>query len=137
MPSGDAEVIRDQFEAVNEREFARAMDFYADDVVLFVDDEAFLDSGSFEGKEAVGRWFGSWFSTFEPGYRFEIEEAREVGGSVLLVASHGGRGRSSGVEVEGRTAYLYTLRAGMIARVELYADRAAALEAAGADPDGA
>ena len=46
----------------------------------------------------------------------------EVGGSVLLVASHRGRGRSSGAEVHGRTAYVYTLRDGMIARVELYAD---------------
>jgi ketosteroid isomerase-like protein len=79
----------------------------------------------------VGEWFGNWFRTFEPGYHFDIEECSEIKPSVILmVASHHGRGRSSGAEVQGRTAYLYTLRDDKIARVELYADRAAALEAA-------
>ena len=122
----------DQFGAVNERDFARAMSHYADEVELVVDDEAFLDSGTFSGKEAVGEWFGNWFRTFEPGYRFEIEECREVKpGVVLLVASHRGRGRASGAEVHGRTGYVYTLRDGKIIRAELHTDRAAALEAAG------
>ncbi|HMC07532.1 MAG TPA: hypothetical protein VKG89_09085, partial [Solirubrobacterales bacterium] len=74
---------------------------------------------------------GSWFTTFEPGYHFEIEEARDLGDKVLLVASHRGRGRASGAEVRGRTGYLYTLRGGKIVRGELYPSRAAALEAAG------
>jgi ketosteroid isomerase-like protein len=50
---------------------------------------------------------------------------------VLLIASHGGRGRTSGVEVKGESGYLYTVRDGKITRVELYGSGAAALEAAG------
>ncbi|MCE3265907.1 MAG: SnoaL-like domain [Solirubrobacterales bacterium] len=133
MSESDVDVVLDQFEAVNKRDFDRAMSHYADDVELLVDDEAFLDSGTFRGKEAVGRFFGNWFSTFEPGYRFEIEEARDLGGVVLLVASHHGRGRNSGAEVHGRTGYLYKLRDERIVRAELYPDRAAALDAAGAN----
>ena len=38
----------------------------------------------------------------------------------MLVASHHGRGRTSGVDVHGQTSYLYTVRAGKIVRVELY-----------------
>jgi ketosteroid isomerase-like protein len=127
----DVEVVRDQFAAVNERDFARAMEHYADDVVLVVSPEAFLEAGTFEGREAVGEWFGNWFRTFEPGYRFELEEARDMGGTVLLVASHRGQGRMSGVEVRGRTAYLYRVRDGKVARVELYPSRDEALEAFG------
>jgi ketosteroid isomerase-like protein len=133
VSEADVEVVLDQFAATNERDFARAMSFYADDVVLVVHPDAFLQSGSFRGSEAVGGWFGDWFATFEPGYRLVIEEARDLGDVVFLTASHRGRGRISGVDVQGRTGYLYTVRDGRIVRVELYASPAAALEAAGAD----
>ena len=125
------EIVRDQFAAVNERDFPRAMSHYTDDVQLIVDRDAFLEGGTFRGREAVGRWFGDWFATFEPGYRFDVEEARDLGGIVFLSATHEGRGRASGARVRGQTGYLYTVRDGKVARVELYASRAAALEAAG------
>jgi ketosteroid isomerase-like protein len=130
MSREDVEVVLDQFAAVNERDFPRAMGHYAEDVELVVHPDAFLESGTFKGRDAVGRWFGNWFRTFEPGYRFDIEEARDLGDGVLLVASHHGRGRASGVEVHGQTGYLYRLRDGKIVRGELYLSRADALEAA-------
>jgi ketosteroid isomerase-like protein len=131
MAEEEVEVVRDQFAATNTGDFPRAMSLYGEDVELFVDPEAFLESGTFQGREAVGRWFANWFTTFEPGYHFEIEEARNLGDVVLLVASHRGRGRNSGADVEGRTGYLYRVRDGKIVRVELYRSRAAALAAAG------
>ncbi len=131
MSQENVEVVRAQFAATNERDFPRAMGFYTDDVELVVQPAAFLESGTFTGREAVGRWFANWFSTFEPGYRFEIEEARDLGDVVFLDASHHGRGRSSGAEVRGRTGYLYTLRDGKVARAELYASPDDALAAAG------
>jgi ketosteroid isomerase-like protein len=70
-------------------------------------------------------------TTFEPGYHFDIEEARDLGDVVFLNATHRGRGRSSGVEVQGQTGYLYKVRDGKIVRVELYRSPAEALEAAG------
>lgn len=126
----DVDVVLDQFDAVNERDFARAMAAYSDDVVLVVHPDAFLDAGRFEGSEEVGRYFGEWFSTFESGYRFEIDEARDLGGVVLLVATHSGRGRSSGAEVQTQTGYLYTVRDGKVTGVELFAGRDEAVEAA-------
>lgn len=130
MSRENLQVVLDQFEAVNERDFERAMDGYAADVELFVDGDAFLESGTFTGKEAVGRWFGNWFATFEPGYRFEIMEERELGDTVFLMARHHGRGRASGAEVRGETAYLYTVRDAKVARVALYTTRERALAAA-------
>lgn len=131
MPAGDVEVVREQFEATNARDFVRAMRFYAEDVVLLVDSNAFLNWGTFEGREAVGQWFADWLTTYERGYHFDIEEARDLGGVVLLVATHHGRGRMSGAEVRGQTGYLYRVRDGKIDRVELYPGRAEALAAAG------
>jgi ketosteroid isomerase-like protein len=131
MSQSNIDVVRDQFAATNERDFPRAMSYYAEDVELWVDPEGFLEAGTFEGREAVGQWFAGWLTTFEPGYSFDISEARDLGEVVLLIASHGGRGRTSGVEVRGESGYLYTVRDGKIARVELYGSGAAALEAAG------
>jgi ketosteroid isomerase-like protein len=131
MSAENVEVVRDQFAATNERDFPRAMGYYAEDVELVVDRGAFLHGGTFRGRDAVGQWFADWFTAFEPGYRFEIEEALDLGDFVFLSASHQGQGRTSGVKVYGQTAYLYRLREGRIVRVELHSSRAAAFEAAG------
>lgn len=131
MSEHDIEVIRDQFAAVNERDFERAMSHYADDVVLVVRGDFVANPGTYEGKEAVGGWFGDWFQAFGRDYRFEIKEARDLGGLIFIYARHGGSGRASGVEVRGDNSYLYRVRDGKVARVEFYATRAEALEAAG------
>jgi ketosteroid isomerase-like protein len=130
MSQENVEVVRDQFAATNERDFPRAMSHYAEDVELVVHPDAFLERGTFKGRHTVGQWFANWLTTFEPGYHFDIEEARDLGDVVLLIASHHGRGRASGVEVHGQTGYLYTLRSGKIVRAELYPGRAEAFEAA-------
>ena len=78
MSEADIQVVREQFAATNDRDFARAMDFYADDVTLYASPESTPTAGFFEGKEAVGEWFGDWFRNFEPGYRFEIQEVRDL-----------------------------------------------------------
>jgi ketosteroid isomerase-like protein len=130
VPQDPIEVIREQFAATNERDFGRAMDYYADDVVLVVE-EGFLNTGTFEGKEAVGEWFGDWFRAFDVDYRFTIDEIRELPpGRVYLTASYGGSGRVSGVEVRDRRAYLYRVEDGKITRVQLFMTREQALEAA-------
>jgi ketosteroid isomerase-like protein len=128
----DIAVVRDQFEAVNERDFERAMDHYADDVVLIVPPaESAPEPGTFEGKDAVGEWFGNWFRAFRRDYRFEIEEARELGDLVFIVVKHGGKGRASGIEVGGELSYLYRVRDGKVAHVRIFPRREEALEAAG------
>jgi ketosteroid isomerase-like protein len=124
------EVLREQFAATNERDFPRAMSYYADDVVLVVK-EGFLNTGTFEGKEAVGEWYGDWFRAFGIDYRFEIEEIRELKpGLVFMTATYGGSGRSSGVVVRDRRAYLYRVEDGKITRIQLFLTSESALETA-------
>jgi ketosteroid isomerase-like protein len=125
----DIEVVRDIFAATNERDWARAMSHYAPDVVLVIPG-AGLRSGRFEGKQAVGEWFGDWFRTFDRDYHFDIDEARKIGDLIFIHAKHGGRGRASGVEVHSESSYLYRVRDGKIVYVEFHWDRAAALAAA-------
>ena len=97
----NVEIVRDQYAATNLRDFRRAMSHYADDVVMVI--PAGIRAGTFEGREAVGEWFGDWFATFDRDAQFEIEEIIDLDdASVLLVAKHHATGRASGVEVEQR-----------------------------------
>jgi ketosteroid isomerase-like protein len=104
----------------------------ADDVVLVVDERVVhLNAGVFTGRDAVGDWFADWFRSFASGYQFHIQEMRPIGKRVFLVLRHRGRGRSSGVDLEWSTAYVYAIKAGKIARIELFSDLSDALKAVG------
>jgi ketosteroid isomerase-like protein len=124
------DVLRAQFAATNDRDWARAMSYYREDVVLVVE-EGFLNTGTFEGKEAVGEWFGDWFRAFGSDYHFDIEELRDLGGGVVyLFATYAGTGRASGVEVSDQRAYLYRVDEGKITRIQFFMTREDALEGA-------
>jgi len=111
------EVIRDQYAAVNERDWGRAMSHYADDVVLEIPGSG-LQSGTFEGKEAVGEWFGDWMATFDRDLHFEIKEMTRLrDGSLLVIADHRARGKASGVEVEQPIAWRYWFRDAKVTRL--------------------
>src|SRR6266540_3800441 len=131
MSQENVEIVLAQYAATNERDFRRVMSYYDDDVEL-VAREPWLRTGVFKGREAVGTWFGDWLSTFDRDARFDVKEARELeNGAVLVVADHQARGRASGVDVRGTVIWVYRLRGGKITRVEGFASRAQALEAAG------
>jgi ketosteroid isomerase-like protein len=132
VAEADLDVIREQYAATNERDFERVMSYYTDDVVLHVPRLREVQKpGIYEGREAVGEWFGDWFRVFAHDYRFEIREIGELETGVIFVyATHGGTGRLSGAKVHGENFYLYRVRAGKISQVGFFQARADALDAA-------
>jgi ketosteroid isomerase-like protein len=136
MTSPDADVLRDLFAAANQRDFARAMSYYAPDIELVV--ASGLEAGTYSGRDAVGAWFGNWYSSFAPGARFELEEIHDTGsGSLLVVAKHHARGRTSGAAIVGEVVWLYGLRDSKVIRIEIFESRAQAFAAAGLSAEGA
>ncbi len=132
MSQENVDVVIGVFENTSARHFSAVMDAYADDVVLALQGDLAIDAeGDVVGKKAVGDWFGNWFRTFDSDYRFEIDETRDLGERVFIVATHHGRGRASGVPVTQQMAWIYTLRDGKVVRCDAFSDRALALEAAG------
>ena len=64
------------------------MAHYTDDVELVVPPgSSFPEVGTFKGRDAVGRWFGEWFRSFEPDYHFDIDHLVSIadGGDDSLV----------------------------------------------------
>jgi ketosteroid isomerase-like protein len=123
-------IISDQYAAVNERDWARAMAHYAEDVVLEV--PAGIRGGTYRGRGAVGEWFGEWFRTFDMDAHFDIQELIEFGeDGVLVVANHRASGRGSGVGVEGIFIWASRLRDGKVSHVQGFETREQAAAATG------
>lgn len=82
MSRENVELVVRHFEDTNAEDVAGAVGAFADDIVLrFHGDLATLAGEGEDGKTAVVEWFLDWFRTFEPGYRFEVEEMRDWGGA--------------------------------------------------------
>jgi ketosteroid isomerase-like protein len=132
MSKENVEIAVSVFERVNAREFEAVLDLTAEDVVLAIHGDLRGAGGEGAvGKEAVGRWFGNWFNQFDSDYRFEINESQDWGDRALVVATHHGRGRTSGVPVKFQTSYVITLKQRKVSRLDVWLDREEALGAAG------
>ena len=132
MSQENLEIVTGIFEATNARDFGMVLDAYTEDITLIVHPEFAAIPTEVSGKQAVAEWFGDWFRHFGPDYRFEIEDARDLGDDrVFLVATHYGHGRASGAPVTQTASYLFTLRDSKICLYEVWGDRQRALEAAG------
>ncbi len=85
----------------------------------------------YRGHDGVRRYMTQVYEAFED-YRPEVEDLLDAGDKVVTLAIEHGRGRASGATVEARhTAHVWTMRANKAIRLDLYLDRAKALEAAG------
>ena len=99
-------------------------DAHPDIVWSPVDEKA---SHGHEGVQAsLARWQGEWDE-----YEEALEELVDVGDRVFVTSYFRGRGRGSGIEVDARYYQVYMLCDGKIMRMDEYATRAEALEAAG------
>ena len=124
-----ADIVRGQFEAVNRRDFAAAMDLYADDVELIAPSGGLM-SGTYHGKDAVGEWFGDWFREFG-STNFEWLDAVESGDALALRARFIAAGRQSGVELAKDFFYAYWVRDGRVVKVQFCPTWDDTLQAAG------
>ncbi|HEY4427461.1 MAG TPA: nuclear transport factor 2 family protein [Solirubrobacteraceae bacterium] len=129
MSQQNVEIVRDQYDATNERDFRRVMSHYAEDVEMVV--PFGLRAGTFKGRRAVGEWFGDWLATFDEDARFDIEEIVGKGALVLLIARHRATGRASGVAVARAVCWVYRIEAGKIKLVQAYESRDEARKAVG------
>jgi ketosteroid isomerase-like protein len=89
-----------------------------------------IEEGPSHGLDAIRdnieHWKGAWEEL-----EVTAEEFRDAGDRVLVTLHHRGRGRGSGIEVDARFYELYAVSAGKVVRVDEYAQRSEALEAAG------
>jgi ketosteroid isomerase-like protein len=129
MSQENVEIVREQFEATNRREFARPMEDWADDVEVIPTHGSLTQPAS--GKDAVGAFFGDWFRTFGTDVSFDITRIRGGGDAVAVQVRHRARGRSSGIAVADDLFYEYRLTGGKIKQIRFHETWTQALRAAG------
>jgi ketosteroid isomerase-like protein len=122
--------VQERFDCWNRDEFEPMEEMYAEDA-LFDVSAVFTDVAPMRGKEDIRRY---WYELRETwaGLRLDPVEVLDVGdGRYVADLRLWGRGKRSGVEVEQRFAFLYTVRPdGKVIGVRLLPDVAAAISAA-------
>jgi ketosteroid isomerase-like protein len=89
-----------------------------------------LEEGALYGNNAVLANYERWNEAWE-GAETTLEEVIGHGDRVFVAARFHARGRASGVEVETRLYEVYTVRDAKVLRIDEYATRDEAIEAAG------
>jgi ketosteroid isomerase-like protein len=128
MSQENVETVRAIFDLTARGDFSRWVDEVADDFV-FVTSPDIPDAGTYRGK-AARDWITAWVESFE-GHAMEASDFIDAGDKVFFALLQRGRPRGSQVAVQGRWWVVTTFREGAVARVEVFAGRVEALEAAG------
>ena len=95
-------------------------------VIHVIDAESVTHVGLDGLRSAWLEWLGPWVS-----YRSDLDQLIDAGDRVVALVRDYERRAPDDPEVEMIAAAVWTLRDGKVARVEFYADRAAALKAVG------
>ena len=135
MSRENVEIVRESFlatgsgdpaaaQATRERSFDQSIEWDMSGVVGWAEKQVY------RGQE-VGEFLQAWADSWRE-WHFDLEEVRDAGGEQVFAAIHEwGIGVGSGASVDQRRYFAITLRGGRMARVRMFSDPAAALEAAG------
>ena len=133
MSQAHVDLIKRGFEAFNRGDWDAALELVADDVVW----GAYLASMDGErtifGHERLRRtWEAQRRDLGGEDFGIEALDIRDLGaGSLVVRLRVTGRGTASGVPVDLEYVQLWTIREGVVARLDNYDTEAEALEAAG------
>jgi ketosteroid isomerase-like protein len=129
MPHENVERVRAAFDAYSRGDEPAMMELVAADIVVtqFPDQADVRDYHGHEGfRQVMTEWLGVW-----DDWSIEILRAREAGEFVVVGARQRGRGRGSGAPMEADVTFVFTLRAGKVARWQMFHSEQQALEAVG------
>jgi ketosteroid isomerase-like protein len=123
VSSANLDLVRSIYAAWERGDFSSAE--WADPEIEFIvadGPEPFTSTGV---GALAGRW-RTWLAAWE-NYRVEADEFRELDDeSVLVLGHYGGRGKTSGLEIAQmgtKTAVLFDVRRGKVAKFVAYNDR--------------
>ena len=129
MSEENVEVVRSAL-ASFDRSLDRVAEFWDPEIDWRAIEGAPDDIGVFKGHEAMRRYYGQWYDTFDD-IQVETEELLDAGEQIVAMVRAVGRMKGSGANIDMRLGIVYTVRDGLIVRGREYPSREEALEAAG------
>ena len=122
-------IVRRAHEALNAGNVDELLTLCHPDFQLDMSDRV-LNPATYQGHDGIRQFFSEVHEVWER-YVWEPEELRDEGDIVVALLRTKGRGRGSGVEIDRKTAMIWTLRGGKALRLRFYREPENALEAAG------
>jgi len=129
MSAENVEVVRRALAAMD-RSLDRVVEFWAPDIDWRAIEGAPDDIGVFKGHEAMRRYYGQWYETFE-NIDSQTEELIDDGEHVVAILRVVGQMKGSDAKIDMRLGIVYSVKDGLIVRGREYASREEALAAAG------
>jgi ketosteroid isomerase-like protein len=129
MPQDSVEVVRSVYDAWARGEFPGPERLLHPEIE-YVNPPGAVEPGTRHGLAAFARAVEKVFEGWET-WDMEPERFEVVGGQVAVVVRYRARGRTSGVEVEGRESALWTVRDGRVVRYAWFHEPGDAFAAAG------
>jgi ketosteroid isomerase-like protein len=126
----NVEIAKRGFELLATRGVDGFLEFIHPDFVSVAPPELAVEPQTYRGREGVKRWFDLWYEAVDE-VRLEPEEFIEVGDQIVVPLKIIVRGHDSGIEVSQRLTWVVTLKDGLVLRMDPYADKDIALQAAG------
>jgi ketosteroid isomerase-like protein len=117
----NVEVVRRLFELYARGGMEAALELLDEQVVIVIPPELSAEPDTYHGDEGALRYFAGFDGMLED-VRYEAFELRPEGEHVLAHARLGGRGVSSGLNVELETVVVHTVVDGKVTRIEPFVD---------------
>ena len=131
MSHGNVELVESAFAAWNRGDIAAFASHVAADIAwLEVSGRPESTGTEYYGRDRLQRSLDGLFEAWE-SYHLDVERIEAVDDRVVAIVREVARGRTSGMEIDGRWGYVVTVGDGEIARVEAYRDHVRALQAVG------
>ncbi len=123
------QVVRLAYEHLNRGDVEGLVELCDDDFLMDMSERVF-NPDTYKGHDGIRRFYEGVRDAWE-SYRWDVEETRVAGDSVVAMVYCQGQGREGGPRVDWRVAWLWRFRRGRPVSLRFYRDRAQALEAAG------
>jgi ketosteroid isomerase-like protein len=127
MDQARVDLLRSVFKAIEPKDVEVILDGLTDDIVIDAS-RRIVDPVKYIGHDGV-RSYSSFLAQTWRSQRVEPEEFIEAGDKIVIVLRLISTGRSSGLTVEARSAWVATFRQNKIARLSAYQTRGEALAA--------
>jgi ketosteroid isomerase-like protein len=132
MSQADIETLRITYEALSRKDWDAAFrQTHPDFELITHGGRTGLLGGTYRGRDAVSRFFEDQWEAFEVAVVEPQEFYEAPRDRIVAFALSRFRPKDSSAVLETRTAQLWTMRGGKVARCELFPAREEALEAAG------
>ena len=129
MSTENVQTVLRVFEAFGRRDNDAVLAAYDPEIEWNMDGyQAWPGKRSYRGVEGLQEFFRDWLQDFDE-YTSDALDPIDLGDRVLVTVNDRARGKGSGVSIERYHAQVWTLRNGLVLRIEVFDSREAALAA--------